>query len=1066
DMDMPRRESEWPPSSDEVYVNPVDDDSLSMASAAGWQLLSVSLHRAPSVGFGIAISGGVDNPLFTSGEGTVVISDVVPNGPASGLLQLKDRILSANGVSFESIAYSRAVEVIKQAQHINMIVKRRVPVPVMEFEQRTLKFTLTKSRKKDDFGIVLGCKFYIKEITNAKLAEKDPGLREGDTVLRVNGQSLDGITLDEAAKWLEKSREKLCLVIQRDVRRGASRWPSTQTVYERVGSVAATPRHSPSPLMHVPLSARSSHEYINNGSYKGDLMEGRMSTHSPMIGSTVGLSNQHYDYQYSSQAMPERTGERTVCFHKVGGSVGIRVVGGNEVGIFVSAVAADSPAARHGVCPGDRILEVNGRSMAGVTRESAVQTLMSLDERVILRLEFAASHLEYVRQAQIGDNFFVRAHFNKEKKGGLELSINEGDIFHVTDTLFGGTVGVWQASRVYSSSGKGDSSKGVIPNQNTANHLMRELRRTNEERENKSRSTLLRRKLESRRTKSLTKNVMGGENQWMGITAYERVVLNTPTFPRPVVLFGPLADVARRLLLSQFALLFSAPPGEGEGVIRLPAIDSVISNGKHCVLDITLDSVERLQVAQYAPIVILIDVESRGRLREIRKKMDAPRVSSRLLAEQASNIKKNYSHLLSATVDASQEEGWLEAVRDLIGHLQMRRLWMPELPCAHPLEDMLLFTNTKNEKDSDSERDKSIHHEYIEYSDDVNKSVYKWDGGRHPLQIPSNGSEIGWNSLVRNKKREEDSSLSQLNIPSMITQRKWNEYDGSIRREVIGGREECSEMSEAEKRKGYYNVHQLLREEEGPSHSMEGRREEKEREERRSELKWRMKEVRREEGTEGNEGVERGETVKASSADSSPPIPNSSSGVSSEGRSEKSSGGKPAIPPKTFLKESSVSKKSQEGEAEKSTTAVARNDSKEEESEESRVVEEATGWLGVEGGLLSCPVSNVHLIVPPGAIRQGEKHEIYMKVCEEAKSEMGVDGGRMEEMVSPLVICGPHGLSFATPVELRLPHKKMGEGEGSDLKFSLKTAEGNEWRQVDVHSPANKPYISLPIHKF
>lgn len=51
----------------------------------------------------------------------------------------------------------------------------------------------------------------------------------------------------------------------------------------------------------------------------------------------------------------------------------------------------------------------------------------------------------------------------------------------------------------------------------------------------------------------------------------------------------------------------------------------------------------------------------------------------------------------------------------------MRRLWMPELPCPHPLEDMLLFTNTRNEKDSDCERDRSIHHDYIEYSDDVNK---------------------------------------------------------------------------------------------------------------------------------------------------------------------------------------------------------------------------------------------------------------------------------------------------------------------------------------------------------
>lgn len=79
---------------------------------------------------------------------------------------------------------------------------------------------------------MLGCKYYIKEITNPKLAEKDPGLREGDIVLRINGQALDGVTLEEASRWLQRSREKLSLVVQRDVRRGStgSRWPSQQTV--------------------------------------------------------------------------------------------------------------------------------------------------------------------------------------------------------------------------------------------------------------------------------------------------------------------------------------------------------------------------------------------------------------------------------------------------------------------------------------------------------------------------------------------------------------------------------------------------------------------------------------------------------------------------------------------------------------------------------------------------------------------------------------------------------------------------------------------------------------------
>lgn len=58
---------------------------------------------------------------------------------------------------------------------------------------------------------------------------------------------------------------------------------------------------------------------------------------------------------------------RLIC--STAGSLGVRVIGGNQVGIFVSAVQEDSPAALHSIKPGDRILSVNEKSMIGVTRE-------------------------------------------------------------------------------------------------------------------------------------------------------------------------------------------------------------------------------------------------------------------------------------------------------------------------------------------------------------------------------------------------------------------------------------------------------------------------------------------------------------------------------------------------------------------------------------------------------------------------------------------------------------------------------------------------------------------------
>ncbi|PIO53819.1 hypothetical protein TELCIR_24832, partial [Teladorsagia circumcincta] len=74
--------------------------------------------------------------------------------------------------------------------------------------------------------------------------------------------------------------------------------------------------------------------------------------------------------------------------------------------------------------------------------------------------------------------------------------------------------------------------------------------------------------------------------------------------------------------------------------------------------------------------------------------LNAPHASSKKLAEQAAQIKKHHAHLLSATVDATNEEAWFDALRDLVIHLQQRRLWMPEFPPNLPLEDVSSITVT------------------------------------------------------------------------------------------------------------------------------------------------------------------------------------------------------------------------------------------------------------------------------------------------------------------------------------------------------------------------------------
>lgn len=47
---------------------------------------SLFLLQDSKMGFGIAVSGGRDNPNVESGETSIIVSDVLPGGPADGLL--------------------------------------------------------------------------------------------------------------------------------------------------------------------------------------------------------------------------------------------------------------------------------------------------------------------------------------------------------------------------------------------------------------------------------------------------------------------------------------------------------------------------------------------------------------------------------------------------------------------------------------------------------------------------------------------------------------------------------------------------------------------------------------------------------------------------------------------------------------------------------------------------------------------------------------------------------------------------------------------------------------------
>lgn len=154
-----------------------------------------------------------------------------------------------------------------------------------------------------------------------------------------------------------------------------------------------------------------------------------------------------------------------------------------------------------------------------------------------------------------------RVHFDYDQPENGELSFKKGDVFQIIDTLFGGTVGSWQAVSVVSNDKI--PVKGVIPNSTRSvfvgkivrktnfffkfsveifradNIISNDPSRTSTRRFDDNRTgSLLRKKMSlGRRSKSLTKSrldeVVFAQDNFV-LRAYERVKLKRPEFLRYV----------------------------------------------------------------------------------------------------------------------------------------------------------------------------------------------------------------------------------------------------------------------------------------------------------------------------------------------------------------------------------------------------------------------------------------------------------------------------------------------------------------------------------------------------
>ncbi|XP_019315615.1 tight junction protein ZO-1 isoform X5 [Panthera pardus] len=792
--------------------------NTAMEETAIWEQHTVTLHRAPGFGFGIAISGGRDNPHFQSGETSIVISDVLKGGPAEGQLQENDRVAMVNGVSMDNVEHAFAVQqlrksgknakiTIRRKKKVQIPVSRPDPEPVSEKEddsydeevhdprssrgglvsrrsekswardrsasrERSLsprsdrrsvassqpakptKVTLVKSRKNEEYGLRLASHIFVKEISQDSLAARDGNIQEGDVVLKINGTVTENMSLTDAKTLIERSKGKLKMVVQRDERATLLNVPdlsdsihsanaSERDDISEIQSLASDhsgrshdrpPRHSrsrsPDQRSEPSDHSRHSPQQPSSGSLRSREEEriskpGAVSTpvkhaddHIPKteevvvernekqaptlpepkpVYAQVGQPDVDLPVSPSDGVLPNSTHEdgilrpsmKLVKFRK-GDSVGLRLAGGNDVGIFVAGVLEDSPAAKEGLEEGDQILRVNNVDFTNIIREEAVLFLLDLPkgEEVTILAQKKKDVYRRIVESDVGDSFYIRTHFEYEKESPYGLSFNKGEVFRVVDTLYNGKLGSWLAIRI----GKNhkEVERGIIPNKNRAEQLA-SVQYTLPKTAGGDRADFWRFRglRSSKRNLRKSREDLSAQPVQTKFPAYERVVLREAGFLRPVTIFGPIADVAREKLAREepdiYQIAKSEPRDAGtdqrsSGIIRLHTIKQIIDQDKHALLDVTPNAVDRLNYAQWYPIVVFLNPDSKQGVKTMRMRLcPESRKSARKLYERSHKLRKNNHHLFTTTINLnSMNDGWYGALKEAIQQQQNQLVWVSE----------------------------------------------------------------------------------------------------------------------------------------------------------------------------------------------------------------------------------------------------------------------------------------------------------------------------------------------------------------------------------------------------
>ncbi|XP_048783460.1 tight junction protein ZO-3 isoform X2 [Lagopus muta] len=588
-------------------------------------------------------------------------------------------------------------------------------LPRQDVPTKPITSVLVKKKEDEEYGLKLGSQLFIKHIVESGLAARRSSLQEGDLILKINGVASKDMSLADTQRLIEQTEGILTLLVLRDHRQFLINIPdmedyqSDSSRMDDISNIDSDLSHPPSPKTspQLPAAARMNSPGERRRSSRSAATNTNM---DDALGRDM-LEAVEQDGHHSPRSRPSAQADprdgpdsRVVQFVKAR-SVGLQLAGGNNVGIFVSSVQEGSPADSQDIEEGDQILQVNSTSFQNLTREEAVQCLMKIPpgEDVTLWIQSKQDIYRKMISSNMRDSFYIRTHFDYEKDTPSGLSFARGDVFHVLDTMYRGRLGHWLAVRM----GRDlqEQEKGIIPNQSRAEQFA---------------------SLESVQKGTPGTNPLGARAEFWKLRGlrgakkilrksredlsaltkqghyppYERVVLKEASFKRPVVILGPITDIAMQKLSMEQPELFEIAPsvprdGASSKVIKLDSVRQIAEKDKHALLDITPSAVERLNYVQYYPVVVFCEPESRQGIKAMRQWL-APdsRKSSRRLYAQASKMKKYCSHLFTATITLSGSgNSWYEEIKSIIRKQQSQPIWTAAEHVDAALEDSLELLN-------------------------------------------------------------------------------------------------------------------------------------------------------------------------------------------------------------------------------------------------------------------------------------------------------------------------------------------------------------------------------------